>query len=230
VIFYKCHKARGRFAAAGFTLVEAVVAVSLIGVGVATTLGALTKFNSIAAISRNGTGASAVLTNQVDLFQSMSPFNPQKGQVPKDTVHPSAPTYDMTAGPSRAIYYKDPTLPLNVAPTTEWPVYREPARWNYDNAAARTGATGFVASDIGQLAYQKDTQVYYRLQTTAPAWTVDATNGLIVKGTMSCTVTDISNNATTPKMYTYKAVFTLTYTYLSRTYSLSMAAIRSSDI
>ena len=230
MIFYKCHKAPGRLAAAGFTLVEAVVAVALIGVGVAATLGALTKFNSIASISRNGTGASAVLQNQVDLFQSMSPFNPQKGQVPKDTIYPSTPTYDMTAGASRAIYYKDPTLPPSVAPTTQWPVYREPARWNYDNAAARTGATGFVASDIGQLAYQKDTQAYYRLQTTAPTWAADSTSGLIVKGTMNCTVTDISNTTITPKMYTYKAVFTLTYTYLSRTYSISMAAIRSSDI
>lgn len=235
MIFYKCHKARGRFAAGGFTLVEAVVAVALIGVGVAATLGALTKFNSIASISRNGTGASAVLTNQVDLFQSMSPFNPQKGQVPKDPVYPSTPTYDMTAAGvgvpvSHTIYYKDPTLPLGVAPTNEWPVYREPARWNYADAAARTGATGFVASDVGQLAYQKDTQAYYRLQTTAPAWTPDSTNGLIVKGTMSCTVTDISDTASTPKMYTYKAVFTVTYTYLSRTYSLSMAAVRSSDI
>ena len=34
--------------------------------------------------------------NQVDLFQSMSPFNPQKGEIPKDTVYPTTPTYDMT--------------------------------------------------------------------------------------------------------------------------------------
>ena len=92
--------------------------------------------------------------NQVDLFQSMSPFNPQKGQIPKDTVYPASPTYDMTLG-THIIYYKDPNVPAAVAPTNEWPVYREPARWNYADAAARTGATGFVASDIGQLAYQK---------------------------------------------------------------------------
>ena len=207
------------------------MAVALIGVGVAATLGALSKFNSIAAISRNGTGASAVLQNQVDLFQSMSPFNPQKGQVPKDTVYPSTPTYNMTAGAvgvsvTHTIYYKDPTLPIATAPTNEWPVYREPARWNYDNAAARTGATGFVASDVGQMAYQKDTQTFYRLKTTAPTWTQDATNGLIVKGTMTCTVTNISNSVPN----TFKAVFTVTYAYLSRTYSLSMTAIRSSDI
>ena len=73
MVFYKRH----RIGAGGFTLVEAVVATALIGIGVACTLGALTKFNSIAATSRNATGASAVVMNQIDLFQSMSPFNPQ---------------------------------------------------------------------------------------------------------------------------------------------------------
>ena len=238
VVFYKRHTAAGRFAAGGFTLVEAVVAVALIGVGVASTLGALTKFNSIAATSRNATGASAVLMNQVDLFQSMSPFNPQKGQIPKDTAYAGLPTYDMTAGAgavgvpvTHIIYYKDPTTAATVLPSNEWPVYREPARWTYADAAARTGATGFVATDVGQLAYQKDTQIYYRLQTTAPTWTQDNTNGLIVKGAMTCTVTDISVITTPPSMpNTYKAVFTVTYTYLNRTYSSSMTAIRASDI
>lgn len=221
-------KKGNRLVLGGFTLVEAVVAVSLIGVGVAATLGALTKFNSIAAMSRNGTGASALLQNQVDLFQSMSPFNPQKGQVPKDIAYSGLPTYDMTAaGVPVTIYYKDPTAPSTVVPSNEWPVYREPARWNYTNAAARTGASGFVLSDLGQLAYQQDTKVYYRLASTAPTWTQDDTNGLIVKGTMSWTVTDIST-ASMPN--TYKGVFTVTYTYLSRAYSLSLSAIRTSDI
>ena len=68
----------GHFASRGFTLVEAVVAISLLGIGVAATLGALTKFNSIADMSRNGTGACAAVMNQIDLIQSDSPFNPQK--------------------------------------------------------------------------------------------------------------------------------------------------------
>jgi prepilin-type N-terminal cleavage/methylation domain-containing protein len=85
-----------------FTMVETMVAVSLIGVGVATVIAALTQINSNAAISRNMTGAYAVLTNQVDLFQSIGPFNPQKtnqdgsAQIPKDSAHGSFPTYDMT--------------------------------------------------------------------------------------------------------------------------------------
>ena len=80
----------------GFTLVETAVAVGLIGVGVATTISALTQINSTAANSRNVTGAYTVLMNQVDLFQSMGPFIPQEGQIPVDTNNGGFPTFDMT--------------------------------------------------------------------------------------------------------------------------------------
>lgn len=79
----------------GFTLVEAVIGIAVLGIGAAATIGALTKFNSLAATSRNASGAYATVVNQIDLFESMSPFNPQKGQIPKDTAT-AFPTYDMT--------------------------------------------------------------------------------------------------------------------------------------
>jgi prepilin-type N-terminal cleavage/methylation domain-containing protein len=238
VIFYNCHIARPRFAAHGFTLVEAVCAIALIGVGVASTLGALTKFNSIAATSRNATGAAAVVMNQIDLFQSMSPFNPQKNQIPIDTDN-TPPTYDMTAGTgTHTVPYKDPSTGVVSNALDPWPIYREPARWTYADAATRTGATGFLATDIGQLAYESATLTYWRLQTTAPAWAQDLTGGMIVRGTMTCTVTDIS---TIGMPNTYNAVFTIGYQYRGRgpiwnatsnrwEYQLSMNVIRTSDI
>jgi hypothetical protein len=42
--------------------------------------------------------------------------------------------------------------------------------WVYANAAARTGATGFVAGDVGRIAYQTDTGHYWRLTATTPTW------------------------------------------------------------
>jgi len=242
-----------RLTAGGFTLVEAVVSVTLVGIGVASTLGALTKFNSVAATSRNATGASAVLMNQVDLFQSMSPFNPQKTasgvdpcggatpppQIPKDYCN-NPPTFNMTLG-THTLGYKDPTTGVVSNQPDPWPVYREPARWTYANAAARTGATGFVASDLEQLAYQSDTQTYWRLQTTGPTWVQDTSGGIIVKGTMECQVTDVSP---TPGVapHLYKAVFTIGYQYLGRgpiwsgaprnrwEYQQKMSVVRTSDI
>jgi prepilin-type N-terminal cleavage/methylation domain-containing protein len=172
---------------AGFTMVETIIAIAVLGIGVASTIGALTKVNSIAAMSRNSTGAYAVLANQVDLFESMSPFNPQKtnqnadpcsgatntAQIPKDNCHGSYPLYDMTAG----------THNISVNGTDfQVPVYE------------------------------------YR----------DASNSvvLVVNGTLSVTVTDLS--ASFPN--TYQAVFKLTYTYLNRNYTYYMSTIRTSDI
>ena len=42
--------------------------------------------------------------------------------------------------------------------------------WTYANAAARTGATGFVSGDVGKIAYQTDTSIYWRLTATTPTW------------------------------------------------------------
>lgn len=63
---------------AGFTLVEGIVGIAVLGIGVACVVGALTKFNAFASTARNATGAYPVVMNQIDLIQSDSPFNPQK--------------------------------------------------------------------------------------------------------------------------------------------------------
>jgi hypothetical protein len=42
--------------------------------------------------------------------------------------------------------------------------------WTYATAAARTGATGFVAGDIGKIAYQTDDGTYWRLMAVTPTW------------------------------------------------------------
>jgi type II secretory pathway pseudopilin PulG len=113
VVFYKRHTAAAYCSAGGFTLVEAVVAISLIGVGVASTLGALTKFNSIADISRNGTGACAAVINQIDLIQSDGPFNPQKTnndgtpQIPPELVLDATRGGPLTQNNVVVYQYKD---------------------------------------------------------------------------------------------------------------------------
>lgn len=44
--------------------------------------------------------------------------------------------------------------------------------WQYADAAARTGSSGFTSDDVGKLAYQLDTASYYRLTATTPTWSV----------------------------------------------------------
>lgn len=164
VIFYNGHKTPSRFAKGGFTLVEAVVSITLIGIGVASTLGALTKFNSIADISRNGTGVCAAVMNQIDMIQSDSPFNPQK---------------------------------------------------------TNNDGTPQIPPEL-QLGTQTKDVVVYQYKDLAN------NNIVVVPGIMTTTVTDLNPGSTT--IYMYQAVVTVTYTYLNRSYSFSMSAIRTSDI
>jgi hypothetical protein len=55
--------------------------------------------------------------------------------------------------------------------------------WVYANAAARTGATGFVAGDIGRISYQTDTGEYWRLTATTPTWVLVAVGSVPQGGT-----------------------------------------------
>jgi len=152
---------------AAFTLVEAMVAISVLGIGVASAVGALTKFNSIASISRNATGAYAAVMNQIDLIQSDAPFNPGKTNPDGTAQIP-------------------PELQLGTQTQNNVPIYQ------------------------------------------------DTNTGVVVSGTMTTTVSDISSTYTqgsqTYPVTMYQAVVTVTYTYLNRNYSFSMSTIRASDI
>ena len=157
---------------AGFTFIEALIAISLIGIGVATSLTALLKINSIACMGRNATGAQTFAQNEIDKFLSYSPFNPQKTnpdgtlQVPKDPNN-SPPTYDLTLG----------THTYNNVP-----IYNDPD------------------------------------------------NGVVVTGTITTVVSDLSqsyNGATIPM---YQVVVTVSYNYLNRNYISTASTVRVSDI
>ena len=154
-------------AVAGFTIVESAVALTVLGLGVAATVGALTKFNAIASMARNATGAYTTVMNQIDLIQSDSPFNPQKTNTDGTAQIP-------------------PELQLGTHTQTNVPVYQDP------------------------------------------------TTGVIVSGTMTTTVTDISSvyssGSSSFSLIQYKAVVTVNYKYLNRDYSFSMSTIRASDI
>lgn len=212
-------------------MVETMVAVALIGVGVACTIGALTKMNAMASSGRNLTGAYAVLTGKVDQFQSLGPFVPRNGQIPKDTSS-IPPTFDMTTGTARTLGYYDP---MTGTVLSTWPIYMEPPRWTYANAGARTGASGFKPIDVGQLAYQSDAKTYWRLQSTAPTWIQDTSAGIPISATVKETVTALTSsfatttNGSATTAY-HQAVFTITFSYLGHSYALSMSTIRASDL
>lgn len=104
VLFIKWHRQR---VGGGFTLVEAVVSISILGIGIASTLGALTRVNTLASVSRNATGAQTVAQNQIDLLLADSPFNPQKTNLDGSVQIP-------------------PELTLGTHTTNNVPIYKEP--------------------------------------------------------------------------------------------------------
>lgn len=55
----------------------------------------------------------------------------------------------------------------DVAPLSEIHI---PYNWSYANAAARTGASGFIAADVGKFARQLDDNTIWLLTATTPTW------------------------------------------------------------
>lgn len=146
-----------------FSLTEAVVALSIIGIGIGAMVPSMSQLNEEASISRNATGADAALQNQIDLLLSDGPFNPQKiGADGKAQIPP-----ELVVGPHT---------------TNNVPIYREP------------------------------------------------NTGIIVSGTLTTAVEDISQNYFGLMMYMYRATVSISYKYRGKTYSESRTTIRSSDI
>lgn len=77
---------------------------------------------------------------------------------------------------------------LKDAPLGDIPIAHN---WEYADAAARTGATGFVAGDLKKLALQLDTDALYILTATTPTWVAVGGGG----GGGGGTVTSVSLSA-----------------------------------
>ena len=155
----RAHLARN----AGFTLIEAVVAIALIGITITAFTMTMSSLNESASVTRNATGASTALQNQIDLILSDGPFNPQK--VNSDGT-PQIP----------------PELTLGTHVLTNVPIYREP------------------------------------------------TSVIVVSGTLTTTVTDMSPVLNGIIMPIYRSDVRVTYTYRNKSYSFARSTLRASDI
>ncbi len=118
----------------GFTMLEVIVAIALVGIGITSTVAALTKLNAFAGASRNATGAYTAVVGEIDQIQSSSPFNPLAGQVP-------------------------PALTLGNHPAIAVQIYRDPV-----SGAVIWGAGTSTVTDIstpGVAMYQATVTVNY---------------------------------------------------------------------
>lgn len=136
---------------------------AIIGMGLASFVMGMAKLNEQASISRNATGAAAILQNQVDLILSDGPFNPTKTN---EDGTPQIP----------------PELTVGSHVTYNAPIYREPI------------------------------------------------TGIIVSGTLTTTITDITQVSSGITMLMYQANLSVSYIYRGVTYSVSRSTTRASDI
>ena len=129
---------------AGFTLIEAVVAIALIGITITAFTMTMSSLNQSASVTRNATGASTALQNQIDLILSDGPFNPQK--VNSDGT-PQIP----------------PELTLGTHVLTDVPIYREPTSGTVVAGTVTTTVTDMsaVLNGITLPIYRADVRVTY---------------------------------------------------------------------
>ncbi len=73
--------------------------------------------------------------------------------------------------------------------------------YEYANAAARTGATGFTSADIGKIARQTDDNSFYVLQAVTPTWAAITGGGGGVTPKSNLTWGNGSVSATTTTRY-----------------------------
>lgn len=102
------HRFKGQL---GFTFIEIVVAVSILGLMAAGSIWTLTQMNNYASVTRLYTGAETVAQNRIDEILSESPFKPQEGDVPKVlalTTADSCAHSDTGHGPGCVEIYHEP--------------------------------------------------------------------------------------------------------------------------
>jgi type II secretory pathway pseudopilin PulG len=126
-------------------LVEVVVAIALVGIGLSTTIAALTKFNEFASKSRNQTGAYAAAMNQIDAILSVTPFNPP-ALVP-------------------------PALALGVQPGVPVTIYADPT----DGTVVQGILTATIAdvSSGGAIVYRATVTVAWQYLGGGPIWSAN---------------------------------------------------------
>ena len=121
------------------------MAIAIIGITMTAFVMTMSRLNESASITRNATGASTVLQNQIDLLVSDGPFNPQKNN---SDGTPQIP----------------PELVLGTHVVDNAPIYREPATGIVVSGTVTTTShrheRGFVRHYDAYLPGGRDSYVY----------------------------------------------------------------------
>lgn len=234
---------------AGFTLVEVLASITLFTLVISSSIWALTQMNSAASANRIYTCAETLAQNEVEAFLSSGPYSPR--HIADDgTAYPRAASPLLPANGALTVV-NNGTTPIAIPACGgtvisgctnadgSITIYADPATWIYPNTAARTGATGFVASDIGKIAYQSDTATYWQLTAVTPVWISDSS--LLIKSNLPTdtppgflrTVADLGLSQTsggfTDSLDARRLSVTINYLFKGTLYTVALSTVRTSD-
>src|SRR3954470_3598654 len=147
-----CSNWRARvFARAGFTFIEVMMAVSVLGIASGSAIFGLSQLNSFATTNRLYTTAQTIAQNQIDLILTKGPFDPTSDKYP--LLNSADPETNILR--TDTTYYYDPSTPTQLYPATSYPngkpmtLYKDPMNGSQVvqgtiEVTVKTPATPFV--------------------------------------------------------------------------------------
>jgi len=120
------------FARAGFTFVEVMMGVSVLGIASGSAIFGLSQLNSFATANRLYTTAHTLAQNQIDMILTKGPFDPTGNKYP--LLNSGDPETNILR--TDTTYYYDPSTPSQLYPATSYPngktttMYKDPMNGN----------------------------------------------------------------------------------------------------
>ena len=205
---------RAAHAGAGFTLLEIVISLAVLGTMASGVYVGFNSINAYAVSTRLYSEAQVAAQNQIDLTLSKEPFDISAAYI-SGTFDPTLnkiPVELMTVAELDALVASGVTFPSGPPPSVPattspyypyYPYYRDGSNPNVIKKQA------FIYQD-------------------------PVSGNVVVTGTLSSTITDTAMtmsyiNATATDLHTRKANVAVTYTFRSRDYNLSMDTLRTAD-
>ena len=213
---FRPHRRLPRAASAGFTLVEIVIALAVLGTMAAGVYLGFNGVNTYAVSSRLYSEAQTAAQNQIDLILSKEPFDSSaSGAYISGSFNPALnkiPVELMTVAELDALVASGVTFPTSPpsAPLKTDPYY--PYYPYYRDGSSNPNVI------------RKQAFIYH-----------DPVTGLdVVKGTLASTVTDTGMtmnfiNATATNLNARKANVSVTYSFRGKPYTVAMATLRAGD-
>lgn len=172
---------RGVFSSgAGFTFVEVVVGITILGLVAGSILYGLNQLNYFATVNRLYTAAQTLAQNQIDLILTKGPFDPTQSK------YPLLNSTDSTSNILRTdvgTYYSDPSTPTKLYTTArDVAIYTDPM----SNNAIVYGTIASSISDAGVSI--SGTSLNIRKATVTVSFTLRKNRNVFNNGTYTVTM------------------------------------------